>query len=49
MAVITTIVGAAVGANLIVLALDISWRRQVRARSAGTIAKETLEVRPSMG
>ena len=47
MAVITTIVGATVGANLALLALDISGGRQVRDRSAATIAKETLAVRPS--
>jgi hypothetical protein len=49
MAVITTIVGAAVGANLTLLALDISRGRQVRDRSAGTMARETLEARPSTG
>jgi hypothetical protein len=49
MAVITTIVGAAVGANLAVLALDISWGRQVRERLGETIAKETLEAPPSTG
>lgn len=32
LALATTIVGAAVGGNLIVLALDISWDRQVRSR-----------------
>jgi hypothetical protein len=47
MAVITTIVGAALGANLTVLALDISLARDVRDRSVA--AKETLEVRPSTG
>jgi len=46
MAVVTTIVGAAIGANLIVLALDISGGRQVRDRSAG---RETLEARPLTG
>jgi hypothetical protein len=49
MAVITTIVGAAVGANLTLLALDISRGRQVRDRPAATIARETLEARPSTG
>jgi hypothetical protein len=48
-ALITTIVGAAVGGNLILLALDIAWDRQVRDRFAATNAKETLEVRPSTG
>ena len=49
LAVVTTIVGAAAGANLAVLALDISWGRQVRERAAAAIAKETLEARPSTG
>jgi uncharacterized membrane protein YdfJ with MMPL/SSD domain/pimeloyl-ACP methyl ester carboxylesterase len=47
LAVITTIVGAAVGGNLAVLALDISMGQPVRERSPG--ARETLEVRPSTG
>jgi uncharacterized membrane protein YdfJ with MMPL/SSD domain/pimeloyl-ACP methyl ester carboxylesterase len=47
LAVITTIVGAAVGANLALLSLDISMGRQVRERSAERT--ETLEVRPSTG
>jgi hypothetical protein len=47
LAVITTIVGAAVGGNLTVLALDISMGQQVRERSPG--ARETLEARPSTG
>jgi uncharacterized membrane protein YdfJ with MMPL/SSD domain/pimeloyl-ACP methyl ester carboxylesterase len=46
MAVITTIVGAAVGANLTLLAVDISWGRHVRDRSA---VRETLEARPLTG
>jgi hypothetical protein len=46
MAVITTIVGAALGANLTLLALDISWGRHVRDRSA---ARETLEAQPLTG
>ncbi len=48
-AVITTILGAAVGANLSLLTLDIAWDRQVRDRSAASNAKETLEARPSTG
>lgn len=48
-AVVTTIVGAAVGANLILLALDIAWDRQARDRSAESHAKETLEASPSTG
>ena len=37
---ITAIVGATVGANLILLALDISWDRQARDRVDGTNAAE---------
>jgi pimeloyl-ACP methyl ester carboxylesterase len=48
-ALITTIVGAAVGANLLLLALDIAWDRQVHDRFVETNAKETLEARPSTG
>jgi uncharacterized membrane protein YdfJ with MMPL/SSD domain/pimeloyl-ACP methyl ester carboxylesterase len=49
LAVITTIVGAALGANLTLLALDIASCRQVRDRSAGTVSKESLEAHPSTG
>jgi hypothetical protein len=49
LALVTTIVGAAVGANLTLLALDIAWDRQGRDRLAPTNAKETLEARPSTG
>jgi hypothetical protein len=45
LAVITTIVGAAVGANLGVLMLDLVWDRQPRERAAS----ELLAVRPSTG
>jgi hypothetical protein len=45
MAVVTTIVGAALGANLILLALDISSAREVRDRAP--VTKEALEARPS--
>ena len=49
-ALITTIVGAAVGANLTLLALDIAWDRQERDRfAAAANTKETLEARPSTG
>jgi hypothetical protein len=48
LALITTIVGASVGANLTLLALDIAWDRQARDRSRDTTAKEALEVRPSI-
>jgi pimeloyl-ACP methyl ester carboxylesterase len=43
------IVGAAVGGNLILLALDIGWDRQVRDRFVEAGAKKTLEARPSTG
>ena len=49
LAVVTTIVGAALGANVTVLALDISRDWRVRDRLAETVAKETLEARPSAG
>jgi len=48
-AVVTTILGAAVGANLSLLTLDIAWDRQVRDRSGASNAKETLLARPSTG
>jgi pimeloyl-ACP methyl ester carboxylesterase len=48
-ALLTAIVGAAVGANLILLALDIAWDRQVRDRLAASNVKETLEARASTG
>ena len=49
LAVVTTIVGAALGANLGVLSLDLLWDRQVRDRAADTVATERLAVRPSTG
>jgi pimeloyl-ACP methyl ester carboxylesterase len=48
-AVITTIVGAAAGGNLALLALDIAWDWLVRDRFAATNARETLDARPSTG
>jgi pimeloyl-ACP methyl ester carboxylesterase len=48
-ALITAIVGAAVGANLTLLALDIAWDRQIRDRFSATKVKERLEARPSTG
>jgi pimeloyl-ACP methyl ester carboxylesterase len=45
----TAIVGAVAGANLTLLALDISWARQKHAQYAESNAKETLEARPSTG
>jgi uncharacterized membrane protein YdfJ with MMPL/SSD domain/pimeloyl-ACP methyl ester carboxylesterase len=46
-ALLTAIVGSAVGANLILLVLDIAWDRQVRDRYAATNVKETFKARPS--
>jgi pimeloyl-ACP methyl ester carboxylesterase len=45
-AVVTTIVGAAAGGNLTLLALDIAWDQQVRDRFASTNAKDTVEAHP---
>jgi hypothetical protein len=47
LALITAIVGAAVGGNLTLLGLDIAWDWQVRDRFAAN-AGETLEVRSSI-
>ena len=47
LAVVTTIVGAALGANLAVLGLDIARDREAPDRAAESLAHETLEVRPS--
>jgi pimeloyl-ACP methyl ester carboxylesterase len=44
-----SIVGAAVGANSTLLALDIAWDRLARDRFAATDAKEALAVSPSIG
>jgi hypothetical protein len=49
LALVPAIVGAAVGANLTLILLDIAWDRQVRDRLVETTAKETLEARPSTG
>jgi hypothetical protein len=49
LALITTIVGAAVGANLTLVLLDIAWDRRAHDRFAATNVKETLEARPSTG
>jgi uncharacterized membrane protein YdfJ with MMPL/SSD domain/pimeloyl-ACP methyl ester carboxylesterase len=48
-ALITAIVGAAVGGNLTLILLDIAWDRRVRDRFASTRAKDLLEARPSTG
>ena len=49
LAVITAIAGAAAGANLLLLVLDISRERRARGRFTETSAKEMLEVHPSTG
>ncbi len=49
LALITTIVGASVGANLTLVLLEIAWDRQAHDRFAPTNAKETLEAHPSTG
>jgi hypothetical protein len=49
LALLTTIVGAAVGANLALILLDIAWDRQARDRFAEARTKETLEAHPSVG
>jgi hypothetical protein len=49
LALITAIVGATAGANLALLALDISRNRQARDRLAKTNPAKTLEARPSTG
>jgi hypothetical protein len=48
-ALITTIVGATVGANLILLALDIAWDQRNHDRFIETHANETPEAPPSTG
>lgn len=49
LALVTSIVGATVGANLILLTLDIAWDRQARDRFAEARIGETLETRSSTG
>jgi pimeloyl-ACP methyl ester carboxylesterase len=48
-AVLTTIVGAALGGNLVLLVIDIGWDRQARDRFAATDVRETLEAHPAAG
>ena len=48
LAPLLAIVGAALGANLVLLALDIAWDRQERDRLAAN-ANEPLKARPSTG
>ena len=49
LALVTAIAGAAVGANLTVLGLDIAWDRQAHDRFAAVGGTEALEARPSIG
>jgi hypothetical protein len=49
LALVTAIVGAALGGNLVLLVLDIARARQARERFVESGAKETLEVRTSTG
>ena len=48
-ALLAAIVGAVVGGNLTLLALDIAWDRQAHGRFAETRAKETLAARTAPG
>jgi pimeloyl-ACP methyl ester carboxylesterase len=47
-ALVTAIVGAAAGANLILLVLDIAWDRQVRDRFPAPGIREALEAQPGL-
>jgi pimeloyl-ACP methyl ester carboxylesterase len=49
LALVTTIVGASVGANLALVLLDIAWGGRARDRFVAPTAKDTLEARPSTG
>ena len=48
-ALLTTIVGAAAGANLVLLVLDIAWDRQAHDRFAVPGADAPLQARPTIG
>jgi pimeloyl-ACP methyl ester carboxylesterase len=48
LAVITTIVGAAVAANLVLILLDIAWDRRAYDRFAATDVHESVETHPSI-
>jgi pimeloyl-ACP methyl ester carboxylesterase len=48
-ALLTTILGAVAGANLLVVALDLAWDRQARDRFAETEAERPLEASPTAG
>ena len=49
LAPLLAIFGAAVGGNLLLIALDIAWDRQARDRFVETSVRETLDARPSTG
>jgi pimeloyl-ACP methyl ester carboxylesterase len=49
LALVTAIVGAAVGGNLALLVRDIAWEPRFRDRFAEANAKETLHAHPSAG
>ncbi len=49
LALVTTIAGATVGANLVLVLLDIAWDRQGHHRTASSPAAEPLEARSSIG
>jgi pimeloyl-ACP methyl ester carboxylesterase len=49
LALLTTIVGATVGANLVLVLLDVAWDRQGHDRTATAGAAEAVEARPSVG
>jgi pimeloyl-ACP methyl ester carboxylesterase len=46
-ALLTTIVGAAVGGNLTLIHLDVAWDRRAHDRFPGMKSRATLEARPS--
>jgi pimeloyl-ACP methyl ester carboxylesterase len=48
-ALLTTIAGATVGANLALVLLDVAWDRQRHDRSASSPAADAIEARPSVG
>jgi pimeloyl-ACP methyl ester carboxylesterase len=49
LALVTAIVGACAGANLVLVLLDIGWDRQTQGRLVAANAEETLQARPSTG
>jgi hypothetical protein len=49
LALVTSIVGATVGANFILLALDFAWDLQARERRASADAEGALAARPLTG